>query len=129
MSATFKHVGLTVPRYEWAGSTAYAGAGGNTSQGLPTHFTQVFLRHLTTRACIEVVFRAVHNEVMAATNSLMRPSMELRLKRELVLVDRGGAPPPFVPQQYSMVPHHVVAREWTVTRIREAFALGARGSR
>ena len=62
----------------------------------------------------------------------MRPQSHARLRRPLVLVDRGGTPPPFVPLQYSVVPHHVVARDETVASIRAAFAqsgtLGATGA-
>ena len=97
---------LTLSRGGCAGFKAYAGEGSDL-----THFTRVFLRRVTTRASIELVFRAVHNEVMSATNGLMRPLEESRLKRDLVLVDRGGAPPPFVPRQYLVVLHHVVGQE------------------
>ena len=68
------------------------------------------------------MFRAVQNEVMTATARLMRPILHSELKRPLVLVDRGGAPPPFVPRQYSVVPHHVVAQKESVAAIRAAFA-------
>ena len=62
-----------------------------------TLFTRVFLRHVATRASIDVVFQAVHNEVLSATDGLMRPRFEARLYRPLVLVDRGRAPRPCVP--------------------------------
>ena len=81
----------------------------------------MFLRHVATRDNIDAVFRAVQNEVSSATTGLMRPYSKCGMKRALVLVDRGGAPPPFVPVQYSVVPHHVVARAETVASIRAAF--------
>ena len=61
-----------------------------------TLFTSSFLRHVATRASIDAVFQAVHNEVLSATHSMMRPRLEAMLNRPLVLVDRGGAPPPSV---------------------------------
>mmetsp|Transcript_82983 Transcript_82983/g.169125 ORF Transcript_82983/g.169125 Transcript_82983/m.169125 type:complete len:178 (-) Transcript_82983:59-592(-) len=69
------------------GTKAFSGDAGEL-----TLFTSSILRHVATRASIEAVFRAVHHEVLSATNGLMRPRLEARLNRPLVLVDRGGAP-------------------------------------
>ena len=88
----------------------------------------MFLRHVATRDSIDAVFRVIQSEVLSATDNLMRPFSKSGLKRALVLVDRGGSPPPFVPVQYSVVPHHVVAREETVASIRAAFARSGAGA-
>ena len=88
----------------------------------------MFLRHVATRDSIDAMFQAVQNGVLSATNSVMRPWSKSGLKRPLVLVDRGGTPPPFVPVQYSAVPHHVVGREKTVASIRAAFVRSGSGA-
>ena len=91
-----------------------------------TNFVQLFRASMAARVSIDEIFQRVLPE---AANGLVRLFSQARLKRPLVLVDRGGALPPFVPPQFASVPPHVVAREATVASLRAAFTRGAiRGS-
>ena len=92
----------------------------STGIGDVTLFTRALLNHIADRVSIGVVFQRASDEVFSQTKGIQQPVIETRPRRRLVLVDRGGPVPPFVPRQYA-VPHHVVAREEMVKLIQAAF--------